>query len=127
MSQTLDLLVLMSAIATAEGYFVPGSLPNRHNNPGDLDFADQLGAVADGRFAKFDSVGRGVAANLRQICKRIQEGNSLHQLISIWAPPNENNTAQYLAETIRRIEKASGLVVDPDVPLWSYLELRQIS
>jgi hypothetical protein len=38
---------LAQAIAKAEGFFSPGSLPNRTNNPGDLKLGDKgLGTVA---------------------------------------------------------------------------------
>ena len=129
MNQKLDLLVLLSAIATAEGFFVPGSLPQRNNNPGDLDFAGQDGAVAAGRFAKFEGLGCGTAANLRQICKDIQDGATLMTLIEkYWAPPGDgNDSARYLSETIRRVQQASGLVIDPDTKLWDYLVLQEIA
>lgn len=127
MPAKLDLLTLMSAIATAEGFWVDGSVPQRNNNPGDLDFASQTGAVASGRFAQFDSVGRGIAASLRQILKDIQSGATLRTLIYTWAPPSDGNaTATYLAETMRRIQSASGLVIDPDRKLWEYLVLEKI-
>lgn len=127
MADKLDLLVLLSAVATAEGFFVSGTIPQRNNNPGDLDFAGQLGAVANGRFAQFDSIGRGTAACLRQIVADIQRGDTLRTLIYTWAPPSDGNaTAAYLVDTIRRVQKASGLVIDPDQPLWSYLPLENI-
>lgn len=131
----LDLLVLLSAIATSEGYFTAGTVPARNANPGDLRFAGQDGSVpsADGGsmpFAKFDCEGRGIAANLRQICKNIQAGDTLRTFVYRWAPPTGpdggNNSALYLSETIRRIKSVTGLDIDPDVKLWNYLTIQHI-
>lgn len=129
---TLDLLDLLSAIGSAEGYFTPGTVPARCNNPGDLRFAGQFGAVPSTEggkwdFAKFDRPERGVIAGLRQLCADIQRGDTLTQLVYTWAPPGDgNNSALYLSETIRRIKSVSGLDIEPNVPLWNYLTIRHI-
>jgi hypothetical protein len=124
----LDMMVLLSAFGTSEGYFVAGTPPNVNNNPGDLRWAGQDGAKESTHgqgFACFDSIGRGVSANLRQFAMDIQRGDSLRAMVYRWAPPTGNdggnNSALYLSETIRRIKAAQGLTIDPDQPLWNYL------
>lgn len=90
------------AIAKEEGWGVTGTLPKRLNNPGDLDYAGQIGAkpyVEPGRtlaYAEFSELALGIAALQRQIWKRVAEGATLRSLISIWAPPTENKTEVYL-------------------------------
>jgi hypothetical protein len=131
----LDLLVLLSAIGSAEGYFTTGTVPNSSNNPGDLRFAGQEGSkpsIHGGPipFAQFDCPERGIVAGLRQICAMTQRGLSLRQLIYAWAPPTGpdggNPSELYLTETIRRISQASGVTIDPERKLWEYLPISHI-
>jgi hypothetical protein len=68
---------LAHAIATAEGYYVPNSLPNRCFNPGDLkgvSFPGQRG-VCKGGHAKFRSREAGWAALYNQV-QKIADGTS---------------------------------------------------
>jgi hypothetical protein len=111
---------LACAISTAEGWFNldPYVLPRRNNNPGDLKFAGQMNAVKDGEFARFSCPEAGIVALYRQILARAAQGCTLRELIESWAPPNENDTANYLAETVRRMGD-----IDPDRKLWEYLTL----
>src|SRR5271154_1060576 len=94
------LFYLASSIASAEGFFVSGSLPERNNNPGDLRAAPWLPhPVIQGGFWVASNRAAGVAGLYHQICLSIARGESLRQLISIWAPPSDgNNTANYIAE-----------------------------
>jgi hypothetical protein len=131
MPDKLNLLDLMSAIASAEGAFNPANLPAKNNNPGDLDWAHQAGAVEAGRFAKFDKWERGVTQGLRQILRRVDDAATLRMLITAegtgWAPASDgNNSAVYLRDTIARIAKVSGVTIDPDKPLWDYLIIEEI-
>lgn len=123
----LDLLVLFSCIATEEGYFDPEADPALNNNPGDLDYAGQLGAVQNGRWAKFDKPERGIVAGLRQLCADIQRGWNLTQVIDSWAPEEDGNDPNsYLQQTLRRYTSATKDVIDPTVPLWNYLPIEHI-
>ena len=135
MENKLDFLVLVSAFASSEGYWVPNSVPAKCFNPTDLRYAGQEGSVPSQYggpipFAHFKDEGTGVAAAIRQFCAYIQKGYTLRKLVYAWAPPTGadggNNSALYLAETIRRVEAASGLVIDPDKPLTSYLAIAHI-
>jgi len=115
---------IANAIATAEGFFVNGALPQRNNNPGDLRSAPWLQhPVVAADFWHAPSVGAGVAGLLHQIALDVARGQSLRQLIYSWAPPSDgNNTANYLNETVRRLA-AQGFTIDPEKPLQEYLEV----
>lgn len=127
MAQTGLIEAIANAIATAEGFFVAGTLPNRNNNPGDLRNAPWLvHPVVAGGFWTANSVGAGVAGLLHQIALDIARGQSLQQLITSWAPPSGgNNTDNYINETLRRL-KLQGWDIDSTLPLQSYLTVENI-
>ncbi len=111
---------LACAIATEEGFFVNGSLPERDDNPGDLRAAPWLihAAVAHG-FWVARSIAEGIAGLEHDIALDVARGWSLRQLISAWAPPTDGNrTEEYIANTARRV----GIPDDP-TPLMNYLTL----
>ena len=81
-----------------------GDRPYRANNPGNLRFpgstgpdrARQAGAIGmDGTFAVFPSVSAGEAAIMAMIDRN--GARSLGAFLHKYAPPGENNTAQYIA------------------------------
>lgn len=100
--------LLACAIATQEGYFDAGTIPQFRRNPGDLRFAGQSGArrpmgVPQGNpepIAVFASNALGVNALHRQLRAQIAEGQTVRQIIAQWAPPNENNTSAYLQDVL---------------------------
>jgi len=70
-------VLLAHAIAQAEGYGVPHSIPNRCKNPGDLKgthFPGQVG-VCKGGHARFGTAQAGWAALYNQV-QKIQDGTS---------------------------------------------------
>lgn len=91
----------------------------RNNNPGNLNFARQAGARREngsGRFAAFSSEIDGLKALYNQLklhftgrsIKSKQAGHALQtisQIITAWAPENENDTAAY----IQRVSKKLGI------------------
>jgi hypothetical protein len=97
-------------IAQEEGFDVPGSVPNRDNNPGDLRHSphsfhnpgdpDGIGII--------DSPADGWADLERQLQLFADRGLTLSQAIYEFAPPSENDSAQYLAYVV------SGLGCTPD-------------
>lgn len=110
---------IAAAIERMEGFY-PGSLAWRNNNPGNLVFVGQPGARAGaGGFAAFDSVELGRQALKNQIQLDIDRGRdaagrpvvTLADLIASWAPPSENDTAQY----IRNVAAWTG--ISPDAVL----------
>lgn len=84
-----------------------GNLPRgiRNNNPGNLQFMNQAGAVPEpgsGRFARFGSMQQGIAALYRQLQLYKSRGiNTLAKLSARYAPPNENDTGAYLARLVK--------------------------
>lgn len=113
---------LASAIATSEGYFVPGSIPSKNNNPGDLRGAPWLtNPKIVNNFVVFSSKPSGVAGLYHQIALDLARGLSLRSLIQKWAPPTENNTQNYLNETARRVG-----ITNLDQPLQELLEITHI-
>ncbi|MDR5618295.1 hypothetical protein [Arsenophonus sp.] len=87
----------------------------RNNNPGNLNFVGQRGAVREspnGRFAKFNTAFEGLQALSSQLNRYAERGlNTVEKIISTWAPTSENNTRAY-------IDKISGkLGVSPDTVL----------
>ncbi|HHT4790654.1 TPA: lytic transglycosylase catalytic [Citrobacter freundii] len=111
---------------------IPGNAPEQHaqsakaprgirnNNPGNIDFRGQVGATLEkpgGRFARFETAYDGLKALSRQLM-RYFEGKTtgkplqtLNDIISTWAPGNENNTGAYIAQ----LSKTMG--VSPDAIL----------
>jgi hypothetical protein len=72
-----------------------------NNNPGNLRFAGQPGAVkGEGGFAKFSSVEQGVQALKNQIRLDSSRGYTLGGFINKYAPPTENNTSQYITQAV---------------------------
>ncbi|WP_033782117.1 hypothetical protein [Pantoea sp. 9140] len=87
----------------------------RNNNPGNLNYAGQAGAMLErsgGRFAKFQSAYDGLRAMARQLMLYARRGiNSVEGIISTWAPSSENNTGAYVNAI------SSRLGVDPKAAL----------
>jgi hypothetical protein len=89
-------------IAKEEGYGVPGALPTRDDNPGDLRHSPHSFHAADAP----DSIGvistaeEGWEDLVRQLDRYAERGLTVSQAIYEWAPPIENNTAQYLAYVV---------------------------
>lgn len=70
-----------------------------NNNPGNLKFVGQAGAVkGEGGFAKFSSPEAGLAALKRQIQLDSTRGLTLEGFIRKYAPPSENDTSLYLSQ-----------------------------
>lgn len=80
----------------------------RNNNPGNLNFAKQAGAVLEGpggRFARFETAFDGLRALSRQLMLYAGRGiNSVDKIISTWAPASDNNnTAAYIQSVSKRL------------------------
>ena len=77
----------------------PGTLAAKNNNPGNLKFAGQKGAVeGEGGFAKFESPQAGYDALKRQIELDKSRNLTLEQFINKFAPPSENDTSLYIKQ-----------------------------
>jgi len=93
---------LADSIATQEGFFVENSIPQIRNNPGDLDYAGQIGASKPSpagplpNIAVFASKALGVAALYRQLWLQVAEGQTVRQIVAQWA----GNNPAYLANVL---------------------------
>src|SRR5690348_7232620 len=96
---------LASAIATEEGYYSqdPNVPPRRLNNPGDITATPGWKGLSEGRFRKYSTAAEGICDLYRLILVKMMAGATLRELIYSWAPPNENNTENYIRETARRV------------------------
>ena len=75
----------------------PGILAAQNNNPGNLRFARQSGAMPGfGGFAQFSTPEAGYQALVDQVQLDAPRGATLGQYITKYAPPSENDTAQYI-------------------------------
>jgi hypothetical protein len=90
---------LAIAMATMEGYGVPGAIPTVRNNPLDLRHGPNATHPADDP----DGIGYyatpelGWADGERQLRLYAERHFLLQQMIYEFAPPTENNSAEYLA------------------------------
>jgi hypothetical protein len=126
---------LSSAIASAEGYFVAGALPQVNNNPGDLRAAPATPSTTQSMnkgFVKFTDIKTGISALYHQLALDIARGCSLRKLIYTYAPPTDyNNSELYLIETLRRLgldqqDSKTGKYIWIDTPLQEFLEITHI-
>lgn len=111
-----DLTSIATAIGNFEGVNVANSLAQRNNNPGNLKYAGQSGAIgqdANG-FAIFDTQSDGQAALLSQLNLYAGRGLTLSQALNIYAPSSENNTSNYIGYV------SSQTGIDPNASLSNF-------
>jgi hypothetical protein len=101
---------LAQLIAREEGYGIPGTVPTRDNNPGDLRHSPHSFHSGDSNaIGQIDTPADGWADLERQLDLYAGRGMTLEQAIYEFAPPSENNSAEYLAYV------CSGLKCDPQM------------
>jgi hypothetical protein len=89
---------LAHLIAKEEGFGIPGALPTRNNNPGDLRHSPHSFHTGDpNAIGQIDTVADGWADLERQLALYAERGMTLQQAIYEFAPPTENDSARYLA------------------------------
>jgi hypothetical protein len=90
---------LAQLIAKEEGFGIPGSLPTRDNNPGDLRHSPHSFHPANtpDAIGVINTVANGWADLERQLTLYAERGMSLQEAIYEFAPPSENDSARYLA------------------------------
>jgi len=118
------------AIQDEEGYIAPcaqyptGTPAWRNKNPGNLEFANQLNAVADGRFACFRTYSDGYNA-LRSMLIRMCTGQmslyspsmTLLQVCEVYAPSSDGNDPVQYSDSVGKF-----MGVDPkSAPISSFL------
>lgn len=97
-----------------------GTRAQRNNNPGNLEYQGQRGAVREdgpGRFAKFGSPEEGVQALARQLQLYGKRGiDTIEEIIKTYAPANENNTQAYIDAMTKRMGVAPNEQLDLNNP-----------
>jgi hypothetical protein len=111
--------LIAELIAKEEGYGIPGALPTRDNNPGDLRHSPHSFHAADSPDAigQISTAEEGWADLVRQLDIYAQRGLTVAQSIYEWAPPSENDTGQYIAYVV------AGLGVPGDTLLSAALQI----
>ena len=106
-------------IAKEEGYGIPGSVPTRDNNPGDLRHSPHSFHTpnAPDAIGQIDTPVDGWDDLVRQLDIYASRGLTLEQAIYEWAPPNENDTQSYLNYIL------TGLGVSADTLLSTALQI----
>ena len=87
----------------------PGTIAARHNNPGNLVYAGQIGATRgeqreDGTsWAKFKSPEDGYEALKNQVQLDQSRGQTIAEFVSKYAPPGENDTEKYIQDLTSKV------------------------
>lgn len=110
---------LAMLIAQQEGFFIPGSIPAKRLNPGDLRHAPSASheGIGPDAIGIMPTAEAGWAALERQLHLFAQRGFTLEQCIETWAPPVENDTDAYLRFVCH------GLNLSPRTPVSEALEI----
>ena len=89
---------LAELISKMEGYGIPGAIPTIRHNPGDLRHAPHASHEGEGSndIGIEDSDADGWADLERQLQLFANRQMTLRAAIYAFAPPNENNTEDYL-------------------------------
>ncbi|EIX0016983.1 hypothetical protein MGZ19_003602 [Escherichia coli] len=80
------------------------TIADRFNNPGNLRWAEgyETSNTKSGKFAVFPTLDEGVLAATKQLQIYGQRGtNTVRDIVSKWAPSNENNTEEYIRHVVR--------------------------
>lgn len=127
---------LIEAHAQIEGFY-PDTRSYRNNNPGNLVYNQQyniFGATreAEGRFAKFPTLEKGVDAKFNYI-ERVNTGKhlrypkgtntTLSEYINIYAPASDNNLPTKYTENIIGYFKKKGITITPSTTIGEIFKL----
>jgi hypothetical protein len=95
---------------------MPDTLGERNNNPGNIrpsaayTWRGQTGVNAG--YVTFDTPENGIRAIAKDLTTKFNRGlDTVRKIISVWAPPSENDTPAYIAAVARSLN------VDPDAAL----------
>jgi hypothetical protein len=111
--------LLARLIAKQEGFGVPGSIPTRRHNPGDLRHSPHSSHDGEGSndIGEIDDDADGWADLEHQLQLYAARGLTLREVVYCYAPPSENDSAEYLHFI------CDGLSLSPDTPVAKALEI----
>lgn len=92
--------ILADGMQFEEGWLTSTGAAFANLNPGNLVFAGQPEAVANGRWAKFGTFYEGKAAQIALLKEYLTKFDTLQDIIGTYAPANENNVTSYLNAVI---------------------------
>jgi len=97
------MITFLEAVARQEGFYNPGTRPQRNNNPGDIEygkFTQAHGSIGaeqpKDRFAVFPNAQVGFNAMRALFQTNGYVNLTVEQALNRWAPPVENNTNIYV-------------------------------
>jgi hypothetical protein len=95
--------LLARLIAKEEGFGIPGAKPTRNDNPGDLRHSPHSSHEGEGPndIGIIPTVAEGWQDLERQLQLYAGRGFTLEQAVYEFAPPSENDSAQYLAYVLK--------------------------
>ena len=95
-------------MAREEGWGKPGAVPTQDNNPLDLRHSPHSSHAGEGPddIGEIDTIDDGWADAERQLQLFADRGATLASMIAVFAPPNENNTSEYLQFVCAQMEMA---------------------
>ncbi len=111
---------LARLIAKEEGFGIPGTLPTRNHNPGDLRHSPHSTHTPDhpDAIGQIDTDEHGWEDEERQLRLYAARGLTLRQMIvDYYAPPTENDSERYLAFICKELD------VPDDYPVSQALEI----
>lgn len=105
--------LLARLVANEEGFNVPGSIPSRRHNPGDLRHSPHSSHEGEGAndIGIIDSDKDGWGDLERQLRMDAARGMTLAQFVDTYAPPSENDTQRYLDYLCRGLNLSSNATV----------------
>lgn len=111
--------LLARLIAKEEGFGIPGAIPTRDHNPGDLRHSPHSmhSLEAPDAIGIIDNDDHGWEDLERQLRLDAARGLTLTQLVTKYAPPEENNTAQYLKYICDGLGMGPGATVEEALKL----------
>jgi len=110
--------ILADAIQQHEGW-IAGEASVTNNNPGNIKYVGQLGVTASpANFCVAPDFLTGKALQIHDLTLKLTVHNTIRDIISIYAPPSENNTEAYIAAVVGFFNRRNLPVTDtmPIVP-----------
>lgn len=110
---------LARLIAREEGFGIPGAVPTRDNNPGDLRHSPHASHEGEGSndIGEIDTIQDGWADLERQLQLYAARNMTLRDAIYEFAPPAENDSERYLNFVCQ------GLGLSPDTSVAEALKI----